>query len=156
MPSANDLVLLDRQLCFLLYASSRAMTKAYQPMLNDLGLTYPQYLVLMVLWEWHDNPPEEPTVKALGRRLMLDSGTLTPLLKRLEKQELIRRERDKVDERRVFLQLTRQGVALRPRAVKWLSGKVDNLAFPDGFVEQLHSNLRQLLDKISDDSSYAL
>ena len=70
---------LDNQLCFKLYAASRAVTRAYKPMLDQLGLTYPQYLVMLVLWEWHDAAPAQPTVKALGERLMLDSGTLTPI-----------------------------------------------------------------------------
>ncbi len=77
-------LLLDNQLCFKLYAASRAVTRAYKPMLDELGLTYPQYLVMLVLWEWHAAPPAQATVKALGERLLLDSGTLTPLLKRLE------------------------------------------------------------------------
>ena len=75
---------LDDQLCFKLYAASRAVTRAYKPMLDQLGLTYPQYVVMLVLWEWHDAAATQATVKALGERLMLDSGTLTPLLKRLE------------------------------------------------------------------------
>ena len=83
----NDLpavsLALDDQLCFKLYAASRAVTRAYKPMLDQLGLTYPQYLVMLVLWEWHACAPPQPTVKALGERLLLDSGTLTPLLKRL-------------------------------------------------------------------------
>ena len=77
-------LLLDNQLCFKLYATSRAVIRGYKPMLDQLGLTYPQYLVMLVLWEWHVSAPAQPTVKALGERLMLDSGTLTPLLKRLQ------------------------------------------------------------------------
>ena len=79
-----DSLNLDSQLCFKLYAASRAVIRAYKPMLDQLGLTYPQYLVMLVLWEWQEKAPEQPTVKALGERLALDSGTLTPLLKRLE------------------------------------------------------------------------
>lgn len=106
-------LLLDNQLCFKLYAASRAVMRGYKPMLDALGLTYPQYLVMLVLWEWHHEPPAQPTVKALGERLQLDSGTLTPLLKRLEQGGLLRRERSRRDEREVHLALSDSGVALR-------------------------------------------
>lgn len=115
-----DLVRLDRQLCFLLYAGTRAMTRAYQPMLRELQLTYPQYLVLMVLWEWAGVPPAGPSVSALGRRLRLDSGTLTPLLKRQEQQGLVSRVRDPADERRILIVATAAGLALEGRAAQWL------------------------------------
>jgi DNA-binding MarR family transcriptional regulator len=108
----NDLHL-DNQLCFKLYAASRAVTRGYKPMLDALGLTYPQYLVMLVLWEWHAEPPEWPTVKALGQRLRLDSGTLTPLLKRLQQLQLVARTRGAADEREVHLSLTAAGHALR-------------------------------------------
>lgn len=104
--------MLERQLCFALYAASLTMTKAYKPLLEPLGLTYPQYLVMLALWQ-HDGQ----TVSALGERLTLDSGTLTPLLKRLQAQGLLQRLRDVADERRVLLQLTAQGRDLRQRAV---------------------------------------
>ena len=100
---------LDNQLCFKLYAASRAVTRAYKPMLEQLGLTYPQYLAMLVLWEWHDTPPATPTVKALGERLLLDSGTLTPLLKRLQQLGLLLRQRASHDEREVHLCLTAAG-----------------------------------------------
>ncbi|WP_422732977.1 MarR family winged helix-turn-helix transcriptional regulator [Micromonospora sp. WMMD558] len=106
----DDLVL-RRQVCFALYAASRALTDVYRPILDGFGLTYPQYLVLLVLWE-HD---EAPTVSALGDRLHLDSGTLSPLLKRLEGAGLVVRRRSAVDERRVVVELTAQGRALRER-----------------------------------------
>jgi DNA-binding MarR family transcriptional regulator len=102
---------LDDQLCFALYSASRAVTAAYRPLLDELGLTYPQYLVLLVLWE------EEPcTVGHLGSRLHLDSGTLSPLLKRLESAGLVRRQRTAEDERRVQISLTLAGRALEARA----------------------------------------
>lgn len=102
---------LDEQLCFALYSASRAVTAAYRPLLEELELTYPQYLVLMVLWE------EEPcTVGHLGDRLHLDSGTLSPLLKRLESAGLVRRQRSATDERRVEISLTDRGRALEERA----------------------------------------
>ncbi|RON84326.1 MarR family transcriptional regulator [Pseudomonas chlororaphis] len=108
-----DSLKLDSQLCFKLYAASRAVVRGYKPMLDQLGLTYPQYLVMLVLWEWQDAPPELPTVKALGERLALDSGTLTPLLKRLEQLQLVQRQRSPRDEREVHLSLTAAGLALR-------------------------------------------
>jgi len=108
-----DSLKLDSQLCFKLYAASRAVIRGYKPMLDQLGLTYPQYLAMLVLWEWHDTAPEQPTVKALGERLLLDSGTLTPLLKRLEQLDLVQRQRSARDEREVHLSLSDQGRALR-------------------------------------------
>ncbi|MEB0047142.1 MULTISPECIES: MarR family winged helix-turn-helix transcriptional regulator [unclassified Pseudomonas] len=108
-----DSLNLDSQLCFKLYAASRAVIRAYKPMLDQLGLTYPQYLAMLVLWEWQDAAPQQPTVKALGERLALDSGTLTPLLKRLEHLQLIQRQRSVRDEREVHLSLCAAGKALR-------------------------------------------
>jgi DNA-binding MarR family transcriptional regulator len=110
--AAGDAALhLDSQLCFALYASSLAMTKLYKPLLAPLGLTYPQYLVMLVLWE------QTPvSVSELGERLYLDSGTLTPLLKRLQTAGWIERERDVQDERRVLLTLTTEGRALKAQA----------------------------------------
>jgi DNA-binding MarR family transcriptional regulator len=102
---------LDHQLCFALYSASLAMTKLYKPLLEPLGLTYPQYLVMLVLWEG-----DGITVSRLGERLALDSGTLTPLLKRLESAGLVQRLRDAVDERRVLLRLSAAGRSLKARA----------------------------------------
>lgn len=99
---------LGQQLCFAVYQASHAFNRAYRPILAALGLTYPQYLVMLGLWE-----DDGPTVKALGERLMLDSGTLTPLLKRLEGTGLIRRERDAQDERLLRIRLTEKGEAMR-------------------------------------------
>lgn len=110
--SADALLALDHQLCFALYSSSLAMTRAYRPLLAELGLTYPQYLAMLALWEG-----DGLSVGALGERLFLDSGTLTPLLKRLEAQGLVERRRGEKDERSVFIHLTRDGRALRRRAV---------------------------------------
>lgn len=102
---------LDHQLCFALYSASLAMTKLYKPLLEPLGLTYPQYLVMLVLWEG-----DGLTVGQVGEQLALDSGTLTPLLKRLEATGLVQRLRDAADERRVLLRLTLAGRALKARA----------------------------------------
>lgn len=110
-PGVNMLAL-DNQFCFALYSASHAMTKTYKPMLDKLGLTYPQYLVMLVLWE-HD----AILVKEIGARLFLDSGTLTPLLKRLEANGLVSRTRDPHDERQVRIALSDQGRALRIQAM---------------------------------------
>ncbi len=110
-PYAGDLLALDKQLCFALYSASLAMTKTYKPLLEKLGLTYPQYLVMMVLWERDDL-----LVKEIGERLFLDSGTLTPLLKRLQASALIARTRDQADERQVRITLTAAGRALKKKA----------------------------------------
>jgi len=110
-PSGDRWLHLDRQLCFALYSASLAMTKRYKPLLEPLGLTYPQYLVMLVLWE-----SDWVSVGDRGQRLCLDSGTLTPLLKRLETAGFVRRERDRTDERRVHVHLTASGRALRSRA----------------------------------------
>ena len=105
---ADAWLALDKQLCFALYSASLAMTKVYKPLLAPLGLTYPQYLVMLALWE-----DDAQTVSALGDKLALDSGTLTPLLKRLEAQGRLSRERDVVDERRVIVRLTPAGRQLK-------------------------------------------
>jgi len=103
---------LDRQLCFALYTASRAVVRAYAPLLDDAGLTYPQYVTMLVLWEDKDRPR---SIGELGERLHLDSGTLTPLLKRLASMGFVTRSRDAQDERRVLVSLTAEGVALRDR-----------------------------------------
>ena len=111
--AAGEGLLLRRQVCFALYAASRAITDVYRPILDELGLTYPQYLVLLVLWERGDDDP--PSVSELGAQLRLDSGTLSPLLKRLETAGLLVRRRATRDERRVEVGLTATGRALRQR-----------------------------------------
>lgn len=104
-------LLLDQQLCFALYSANLAMHKVYRPLLSQLGLTYPQYLVMLVLWE-----TDAQTVSAIGERLYLDSATLTPLLKRLETAALLTRTRSAEDERHVVIELTPKGRALRQQA----------------------------------------
>jgi DNA-binding MarR family transcriptional regulator len=111
--STDEALLLDNQLCFALYSASLAMTKLYKPLLDELGLTYPQYLVMLVLWEG-----DGLMVSELGQRLYLDSGTLTPLLKRLEAAGLVSRMRAAEDERRVHIHLTAAGRKLKTRAAK--------------------------------------
>ena len=109
--AADGPLLLGNQLCFAIYSTAHAFNRVYKPLLDRLGLTYPQYLVMLVLWE-RDGVP----VKDIGERLFLDSGTLTPLLKRLEAAQLIKRTRSTADERLVLIALTSQGQALREKA----------------------------------------
>lgn len=110
-PTNDAMLALDNQFCFALYSTSLAMTKTYKPMLDQLGITYPQYLVMLVLWE-----KDDVLVKRIGAKLFLDSGTLTPLLKRLELLGLVDRNRDIVDERQVRITLTREGRLLKRKA----------------------------------------
>ncbi|GAA0597143.1 MarR family transcriptional regulator [Streptomyces crystallinus] len=112
LASDVDLLRLDHQVCFSLHAASRAFGGVYRDALKDLGLTYPQYLVMLVLWEHGPQP-----VKVIGERLRLDSGTLSPLLKRLEVAGLVARERSAEDERSVTVRLTEEGLDLRERAL---------------------------------------
>jgi MarR family transcriptional regulator, organic hydroperoxide resistance regulator len=134
-----DALRLDSQLCFALYAATRAMTQAYAKLLTPLGLTYPQYLVMLVLWE-----EDGLAVRQLGERLELDSGTLTPLLKRLEAAGLVRRARDRADERVVRIHLSPAGRGLKqrargvPRAVACSAG----LSIPE--LARLRTELRHL------------
>ncbi|MGJ4919383.1 MarR family winged helix-turn-helix transcriptional regulator [Bradyrhizobium sp. HKCCYLRH2060] len=110
--SAADLPLqLGNQLCFAVYSTAHAFNRVYKPLLDRLGLTYPQYLVMLVLWE-----QDGLTVKDIGARLFLDSGTLTPLLKRMEATHLVKRTRSAEDERQVLVTLTSQGASLRDKA----------------------------------------
>lgn len=113
-----DPLRLENQLCFPLYACSRQVVKKYHPYLEELGLTYTQYITMMVLWE-----SGSVSAKVLGERLYLDSGTLTPVLKSLETKGLIRRSRSKADERVLMAELTDEGTALRERAVS-VPGKI--------------------------------
>jgi MarR family transcriptional regulator, organic hydroperoxide resistance regulator len=109
--AADQLLRLDNQICFAVYSAAHAFNRVYKPLLDRLGLTYPQYLVMLVLWEGDGVP-----VKEIGERLFLDSGTLTPLLKRLERAGLIKRTRSTEDERQVLIDLTAQGQALKEKA----------------------------------------
>lgn len=141
MDASYEKLKLENQVCFPLYAASRLMTKCYQPMLSELGLTYPQYLVLLVLWE-----QDQVSVSTIAERLQLQSNTLTPLLKRMEEMELVTRTRSKKDERSVVIDLTEKGKLLREKAIsipEQLSAAV-NLTY-DEFL-QLHGLLYKLLD----------
>ena len=142
---ADRALLLDQQLCFALYSSSLLLTKLYKPHLDRLGLTYPQYLVMLVLWE-HD----DQVVHEVGDRLGLDSGTLTPLLKRMEAHGLIQRQRDADDERRVRVRLTDEGRQLKiqaravPQAMRCLIGGDD-----DDFAA-LRASMQSLKQRLAD------
>ena len=109
--STLDTQRLDNQICFAVYSAAHAFNRVYKPLLDRLGLTYPQYLVMLVLWERDDVP-----VRDIGEKLFLDSGTLTPLLKRLEAAHLVKRTRSSEDERQVLIALTSQGHALKEKA----------------------------------------
>ena len=140
---SSEMLKLDHQLCFALYSSSLAMTKLYKPLLDPLGLTYPQYLAMLVLWEG-----DGITVSELGQRLQLDSGTLTPLLKRLEASGFVQRLRDTADERRVLLRLTPAGRALKARAMKVPPQVACAAACSLDELAALTRRLKQLRDQI--------
>lgn len=142
--TSGDQLLLDRQLCFPLYAASRAVTAQYAPLLADLGLTYPQYLVMLVLWE--DNPA---SVGELGERLRLDSGTLSPLLKRLQSAGLVERHRDLADERRVQIHLTDAGADLRSRASHIPGEIAAALGLDEASYRQLYAQLSEILCRLN-------
>jgi MarR family transcriptional regulator, organic hydroperoxide resistance regulator len=132
-------LLLDQQLCFALYAASRSITGLYRPLLEPLGLTYPQYLVMLVLWE-----RDGLTVRELGQRLQLDSGTLTPLLKRLQGSGLVLRQRRAEDEREVDIRLTEAGLALREQASEIPACMARRLRLPPGQMQTLRDELKRL------------
>ena len=148
LPLDESALQLDNQLCFKLYAASRAVTRAYKPMLDQLGLTYPQYLAMLVLWEWQGAPPAQPTVKALGERLLLDSGTLTPLLKRLEQLGLVQRQRASHDEREVHLRLSAAGQALREQVLPLRAGLLCDSGATPAELEVLRDQLGTLLTRL--------
>ena len=134
---------LDNQLCFSLYALSREIIKLYKPLLDELKLTYTQYLVMLVLWE-----EEKTTVKHIGNKLHLDSGTLTPLLKKLEASELIKRYRSKEDDRIVNVELTKKGEDLQERA-KGVPGKIlCRMNIEEEKVNSLKKELDEVLEHL--------
>ncbi|MGA0565563.1 MarR family winged helix-turn-helix transcriptional regulator [Ancylobacter sp. VNQ12] len=134
---------LDQQLCFRLYAASRLITRLYQPLLEPLGLTYPQYIVLMILWEDAPCP-----VSHVGRRALLNTNTLTPLLKRLEQQGLVRRQRSCKDERVVELDLTEAGNALRSSCARVPADLIEAVHFPQEKARDLETLLDLLLTEL--------
>ena len=134
---------LDNQLCFLFHRISRELTAAYRPLLADLGLTYPQYLVMLVLWE-----DDGLGVGEIGERLALDSGTLSPLLRRLESGGLVRRARDAVDERRVTIHLTPQGRELEQQAADVPAALASHLVDDMTQYEQAKTSLLALAQRL--------
>jgi MarR family transcriptional regulator, organic hydroperoxide resistance regulator len=143
-PEREFSLLLDDQLCFALYAASRAVTNRYRPLLDELDLTYPQYLVMLVLWQ-HG----AVSVKDIGAALQLDYGTLTPLIKRLEAAGLVRRERRADDERSVTVSLTEEGTALRERASAVPPAIGAAMALDVADTNQLKTLLRQLAANVA-------
>ena len=143
-PLPASALLLDNQLCFALYSASLAMTKLYKPLLEDLGLTYPQYLVMLVLWE-----QDGLTVSALGERLFLDSGTLTPLLKRMEQSGLVTRQRSAEDERRVEVRLTSDGKKLKTRTASVPACVVEAAGCPISELMTLTHEVQALRNRLT-------
>jgi len=142
---------LENQLCFPIYAAARLITREYQPLLDELGLTYPQYLALMVLWE-----SDGLSVNEIGRKLLLNTNTVTPLLKRLESQGLVARQRSADDERRVIVRLTPRGRALQEQAAAIPAKLVAGLNGDDVDEQALHDMLGQLqkiIDHLSEKQS---
>ncbi len=140
----HDPLKLEYQLCFPLYAASKEMVRRYQPLLRPLGLTYTQYITMLVLWE-----QESISVKSLGDRLYLDSGTLSPLLKRLEARGLVQKERSGADERQVFVSITQKGRALRAKALSVPQEMQRRLSFSSGDAQSLALLLQKLLFSLS-------
>ena len=136
LPGAQDVLALDRQVCFALSVAARNVVAVYRPVLEPLGLTHPQYLVMLALWQYGSL-----SVKELSGLLQLDPGTLSPLLKRLEAADLLRRERDARDQRNLALSLTAKGQALRAEAEKIPAGIVERLGMPVEDLMSLHAAL---------------
>ena len=135
---------LDNQICFAVYSTAHAFNRVYKPLLDRLGLTYPQYLVMLVLWERDDVP-----LKDIGERLFLDSGTLTPLLKRLEAAELVRRTRGTADERQVLIALTPKGQALKEKARAVPEGILARSACSLGELSAIKKEIVALRDRLN-------
>ncbi|AFD08987.1 MarR family winged helix-turn-helix transcriptional regulator [Solitalea canadensis] len=140
-----DFLKLENQLCFPLYALSRKVTAHYKPLLDELDLTYPQYLVMLLLWEH-----QTLSVKELGDHLMLDSGTLTPLLKRLEQKKIVSRKRSAEDERIVLISLTPDGKKLQEKAVEVPNKLQCSLSLSDEDIVVTRSQIIKLLNKLKD------
>ena len=141
MENKYDALKLSKQLCFPLYACSREMIKLYKPFLDELGLTYTQYITMMVLWEH-----KAMTVKALGQELYLDSGTLTPLLKKLEEKGLVTRRRSDLDERNLIVTITELGEAMRDQALHIPAEMTKCVNLPKEDIRDLYRMLHQLLE----------
>ncbi|WP_245753343.1 MarR family winged helix-turn-helix transcriptional regulator [Geodermatophilus ruber] len=138
--AAEDMLALERQVCFALSVAARNVVAVYRPVLEPLGLTHPQYLVMLALWQYG-----QLSVKELSGLLQLDPGTLSPLLKRLEAAGLLRRERDPKDQRNLALALTEKGTALRAQAEQIPAGIVERLGMPMESLLSLHDALTQVI-----------
>jgi DNA-binding MarR family transcriptional regulator len=138
-----ELLMLDNQLCFSLYVCSKEIIKKYKPLLDPFGLTYTGYIIMLALWE-EDNV----TVKDLGKRLYLDSGTLTPMLKKLEAQNYIKRIRSSSDERNVFIQLNQKGRDLKKEAIKIPENLICTLDLDPTHAGELLTGLHQMMNKL--------
>ena len=141
MDEKYEALKLSRQLCFPLYACSREMIKLYKPYLDELGLTYTQYITMMVLWEH-----KAMTVKALGQELYLDSGTLTPLLKKLEEKGLVTRRRSDQDERNLIVTITELGESMKDRALHIPAEMTKCVNLPKEDIRDLYRMLYQMLE----------
>ncbi len=141
MEEKYEALKLSKQLCFPLYACSREMIKLYKPFLDELGLTYTQYITMMVLWEH-----KAMTVKALGQELFLDSGTLTPLLKKLEEKGLVTRRRSDLDERNLIVTITELGEAMKDKALHIPAEMTKCILLPKEDIRELYRMLHQLLE----------
>jgi DNA-binding MarR family transcriptional regulator len=149
MTDEDDILALDNQLCFALYAANRAITARYRPLLAELNLTYPQYLVMLVLWEAGENG-QTVRVSDLGKRLRLDSGTLTPLLKRLAERDLVTRLRDTTDERVVTIAPTEKGSAMRQHARKIPGRLLCGTGIDKERIVELREELRSVLSLLEE------
>ena len=147
VPDGENLLALDNQVCFALYAVNRAVTARYRPLLAELDLTYPQYLVMLVLWEAAARD-ERLRVSTIGDKLRLDSGTLTPLLRRLEQRGLVSRKRSTEDERVVTVALTEGGEAMQEQAREVPVRLLCELGVDGGQAARLREDLRQLLKRL--------
>ncbi len=137
----KSLLLLPDQVCFPMYASSRMITRLYKPLLEQFDLTYPQYLVLLVLWQ-----EEKLSISELGQKLFLNTNTLTPLIKKMKDKDLIRKRRSREDERTVFVQLTKKGKELKDRAKSVPSELIASLNMTDKDIETIRNIMWKFLD----------
>lgn len=141
--TSDKYLLLDNQICFPLYATSRMITRLYQPLLEEIGLTYPQYIVMLVLWE-----TDELSVTEIGDRVQLNTNTLTPLLKRMQEQKLITRSRSGMDERIVLVKLTTQGSILKSKALEIPQQLIDSLNYPADKAIEFKLMLDDFMDRL--------
>ncbi|MEW9052818.1 MAG: MarR family transcriptional regulator [Neobacillus sp.] len=143
MLDAEYFLRLENQLCFAIYACSREITRLYRPILEELELTYPQFLTLTVLWEH-----QRLTVKEIGERLYLDSGTLTPMLKRMETLDMVKRVRSSEDERKVYIELTEKGTKLRDQALELPDKCIPHFGLSRNDYKELLFQMNQMIEHL--------